>query len=103
LMMAGEIITARRYNLPVIVVVFSDRELNLIRLKQEWRNSTKNGTALYGGDLFMADIFLGVKVLRVDSTGSMSEAVSKALLLDEPVIINAVIDPEDYKYLIVAQ
>jgi hypothetical protein len=31
----------------------------------------------------------------------MRTAVRLALSLDEPVIINAIIDPEDYKWLIV--
>ena len=67
LMNAGEMITARRYNLPVIVVVFSDGELNLIKVKQSWKNLSPYGTMLYQGDLFGADMFLGVRVLRADS------------------------------------
>jgi acetolactate synthase-1/2/3 large subunit len=101
LMMAGELITAKRYNLPVIVVVFSDGELNLIKVKQSWKNIPPYGTILYQGDLFWADTFLGIKVLRADSNESMSKAVIEALSLNEPVIINAVIDPEDYDWLIV--
>ena len=60
LMMAGEIVTAKRYNLPVIIVVFSDGELNLIKIKQSWKNLLPYGTILYQGDLFESDIFLGV-------------------------------------------
>jgi acetolactate synthase-1/2/3 large subunit len=101
LMMAGEMVTARRYNLPVIIVVFSDGELNLIKIKQSWKNISPYGTLLYHGDLFGADTFLGIKVLRADSTDSMSKAVIEALSLNEPVIINAIIDPEDYNWLIV--
>jgi acetolactate synthase-1/2/3 large subunit len=101
LMMAGEMLTARRYNLPIIVVVFSDGELNLIKLKQSWKEISPYGTVLYQGDLFGADIFLGVKVLKADSVESMRKAINRALSLDEPVIVNAVIDPEDYKWLIV--
>jgi acetolactate synthase-1/2/3 large subunit len=101
LMMAGEMITARRYNLPVIVVVFSDGELNLIKLKQSWKDLPPYGTLLYKGDLFGADTFLGVKVLKADSRESMSKAIIAALSLNEPVIINTIIDPEDYKWLIV--
>ena len=56
---------------------------------------------LYQGDLFGADTFLGVKVIRADSTERMRIAVIEALSVHEPVIINAVIDPEDYKWLIV--
>jgi len=101
LMMAGEIITARRYNLPVIVVVFSDGELNLIKVKQSWKELPPYGTLLYQGDLFGSDTFLGIKVLRADTTERMRAAVIEALSVHEPVIINAVIDPEDYKWLIV--
>jgi acetolactate synthase-1/2/3 large subunit len=101
LMMAGEIVTAKRYNLSVIVVIFSDGELNLIKVKQSWRELLPYGTMLYQGDLFGTDTFLGVKVLTADSIESMQTAVIEALSVNEPVIINAVIDPEDYKWLIV--
>jgi acetolactate synthase-1/2/3 large subunit len=101
LMMAGEIITARRYNLPVIIVVFSDGELNLIKVKQSWKELPPYGTLLYQGDLFGSDTFLGVKVYRADTTEKMRAAIIEALSVHEPVIINAVIDPEDYKWLIV--
>ncbi len=101
LMMAGEMVTARRYNLPVIIVVFSDGELNLIKLKQSWKELPAYGTLLYREDLFGSDIFLGVKVLKANSQESMSKAIKTALSLNEPVIIDAIIDPDDYRYLIV--
>jgi acetolactate synthase-1/2/3 large subunit len=101
LMMAGEIVTMRRYDLPVIVVVFSDGELNLIKVKQSWKELPAYGTLLYQSDLFGADIFMGIKVLRADSAEAMRKAIIEALSVNEPVIINAVIDPEDYKWLIV--
>jgi len=101
LMMAGEIITLRRYNLPVIIVVFSDGELNLIKIKQSWKDLPAYGTLLYQEDLFGAGIFFGIKVLRAETGDEMRKAVIEALSVNEPVIINAVIDPEDYKWLIV--
>ncbi len=42
-------ITAKRYNLPVIVVVFSDGELNLIKVKQSWKNLSPYGTSFIPG------------------------------------------------------
>jgi thiamine pyrophosphate-dependent acetolactate synthase large subunit-like protein len=101
LMNAGEMITARRYNLPVIVVVFSDGELNLIKVKQAWKNLSPYGTLLYQDDLFGSGIFMGIKVLRADSHTSMRKCIIEALAANEPVIINAVIDPEEYRWLIV--
>jgi acetolactate synthase-1/2/3 large subunit len=101
LMMAGEMVTLKRYNLPVIVVVFSDGELNLIKVKQSWKDLPAYGTMLYQSDLFDADIFLGIKVIRASSIEAMRKATIEALSVNEPVIINAVIDPDDYKWLIV--
>ena len=101
LMMAGEMVTLKRYNLPVIVVVFSDGELNLIKVKQSWKGLPAYGTLLYQDDLFGADFFLGIKVIRAASQEAMRKATIEALSVNEPVIINAVIDPEDYKWLIV--
>jgi acetolactate synthase-1/2/3 large subunit len=103
LMMAGEIITARRYNLPVITVVLSDGELNLIRLKQSWENIAPYGTGLYTGDLFNSDKFFGITVLPADSEETMRKAINIALSLHKPVIINARIDPDDYRWLVVRQ
>jgi acetolactate synthase-1/2/3 large subunit len=101
LMNGGEMLTARRYNLPIIVVVFSDGELNLIKVKQSWKNLSPYGTMLYQGDLFGADRFLGIRVLKASSHDEMRRAVIEALAENEPVIINAVIDPEEYRWLIV--
>jgi acetolactate synthase I/II/III large subunit len=101
LMNGGEMVTAKRYNLPIIVVVFSDGELNLIKVKQSWKNISPYGTMLYQGDLFSADRFLGVRVLKATSHEEMRRAVIEALSESEPVIINAVIDPEEYGWLIV--
>ena len=91
----------KRYNLPVIIVVFSDGELNLIKVKQSWKGIPAYGTLLYPDDLFDAEVFLGIRVLSADTTEGMRKAIIEALSVNEPVIINAVIDPEEYKWLIV--
>ena len=103
LMMAGELVTAKRLNLPIITVVFSDGELNLIKIKQSWKELQPYGTNIYSGDLFGTESFLGLRVLTADSEDKMRKSVNTALSLDEPVIINAIIDPEDYKWLGVRQ
>lgn len=103
LMSAGEIITARRYNLPVITVVFSDKELNLIKLKQSWQGLDHYGTSLYDGDLFGAGDFFGISVLPADSEETMKNAILMALSMKKPVIVNARIDPDDYRLLIVSR
>ena len=103
LMAAGEIMTARRYNLAIIIVIFSDGELNLIKLKQSWKYLHPYATQIYSGSLFGSDTFLGLRVYNADTPEKIKESVETALGLNEPVIINAIIDPEDYKWLVVRQ
>ena len=101
LMMSGEIITARRLGINIVIVVLSDGELNLIKLKQQKRELEPSGISLYNGDLFGAEIFLGVPVHNVNSITSLRATVKKSLNSKGPVIINALIDPSEYQELIV--
>jgi acetolactate synthase-1/2/3 large subunit len=101
LMHAGEIMTARRYGLKIIVVVLSDGELNLIRLKQSWKNLKPYGTDVITGPLFGSQSFLGVEVVRVSESGQMRIALLKALRSESSTIIEAVVDPAVYSELVV--
>jgi acetolactate synthase-1/2/3 large subunit len=103
LMSAGELMTARRYNINIMVVVLSDGELNLIKLKQSWKDLPAYATTINTGDMFSADRFLGIRVLKAESEDEMRKAVKASLSADEPCIINAVIDPEDYRWMVVKQ
>ena len=103
LMACGEIITARRLNLPIIFLVLSDGELNLIKLKQGWKGLYPYATGIISENLFGSDTFLGVKVYNVDTDEKLRSSIEKSLSLKELSIINAVIDPEDYKWLVVRQ
>jgi acetolactate synthase-1/2/3 large subunit len=101
LMHAGEMITARRYGLKVIVVVLTDGELNLIKVKQSWKDLDPYGTRLFTGPLFGSDNYLGTEVIRVTNAGEMKAAVGRALLSGSSVIIEAVVDPSVYNDLVV--
>jgi acetolactate synthase-1/2/3 large subunit len=101
MMHAGEIITARRLGVKVIVVVFSDGELNLIKIKQSWKKADAYGIQLCSGSLFGTDIFLGTKVIRVTDAAGLRFAMDMALCSETSVIIEAKIDPTLYGDLIV--
>lgn len=100
-MHAGEILTAIRQRLNIITVVLSDGELNLIRIKQSWKNVTPYGIQLSNGPLFGAGSFLGAEVMRVTNAEEMHSAVRKALRSGGCVIIEAVVDPSLYSDLVV--
>lgn len=100
MMSAGEILTARRYGLKMIVIVFADRQLNLIKLKEEAKGLTPMGINLYEGSLFGSESFLGVRVMHATTPEKLKKYVSEALRTDALVIIEARIDPEAYRQLI---
>jgi len=103
LMCAGEIVTARRYGLKIIVIVLTDGELNLIKLKQKKQEREPYGVDLYSGELFEADRFLGIPVLHADSNDSFRKSLAEAMKTESSVIIEAAIDPADYAGLVVIQ
>ncbi len=100
LMHAGEMITARRLGLKIIVVVLSDGELNLIKIKESHRNVQSSAMQLYRGSLFGAERFLGADVIRVSKADQMRTAVGRALQSAGSTIIEATVDPSVYGDLI---
>lgn len=73
---------------------FTEGALSLVRF-------FPSGTQLYSGDLFGTNTFFNIKVLDAVTETEMRLAVRESLLMKEPVIINAKIDPSDYIRLIV--
>jgi acetolactate synthase I/II/III large subunit len=103
LMSAGEIMTARRYGLKVIIIVLSDGELNLIKLKESWKGVTPCGVDLYKDSLFNSNTFLGVRVMHAASPEEFKSYIAQALSFRESTIIEVAIDPSAYGQLVVRQ
>jgi len=101
LMHAGEMMTARRLGLGITVVVLSDGELNLIKIKESWKGMPAYGTRLYENTLFGTDAYLGTDVVHVTDAGAMRSAVSRAMNSRAGLIIEAAVDPSVYSELIV--
>lgn len=99
-MNCGELMTARRLGIHIVVIVLCDRNLSLIEVKQDWKHVPQYGTHLYEGEYFAANSFLGVPVLKVHDEAEMKDSLHKAFSADGPVIIEAVVDGSVYKQLI---
>ncbi len=100
LMMVGEINTAVRLGLRVVFVVFRDRYLSLIRVKQTRRRFALSGVQLYGNGYRPSDTLFGAPVVVVESEQAFRAAFSQALLASGPVVIEAVVDPAEYDEII---
>jgi len=100
LMNCGELMTARRLGLNVVVVVLCDKNLSLIEVKQGWRHLPQYATDVNSGEYFAAEFFLGVPVLKATNAGEMKTALQKAFSACGPVIIEAAVDGSVYRNLI---
>jgi len=96
LMTVGELATAVRYGIKVVVVVLTDNDLALIRIKQE-----KKGNPIYGtpvrtqGAIGGPDIF-GVPVKTAADPQTFRARLVEAFAADGPVIVEAIVDSREY-------
>jgi acetolactate synthase I/II/III large subunit len=100
LMMAGEMATAMRLGTKVIFVLMSDRELSLIRIKQERKGCIPYGTRLHGRGYVSSSSFFGVPVLAAHDGPEYRAALDRAFAGQGPVIIEAFVNKQDYEGLI---
>jgi acetolactate synthase-1/2/3 large subunit len=100
LMMVGEMATAARLGLAVVFVVLTDRNLQLIKIKQERKGYPQYGTALYTDAYQPVSQYFGVPVIAASDAKAFHEAFATALTMSGPVIVEAMVDPNEYDALI---
>lgn len=101
LMTAGELATAVRYNLNVVVLVLTDNDLALIRIKQERKNNPIYGTPVreQTGTIGGPDIF-GAPVKTACTIAELADALDWAFATDGPTIVEALVDSREYDDLV---
>ena len=92
-MLMAEMITAKKYNLPIKVVVFKNNSLGQIR----WEQMVMLGNAEYVCDLEPFDFVkyadaVGIAGYRVEDPATCGEIMRQALADPRPTIIEAVVD-----------
>ena len=98
LMCAGELLTAVREQLRVITIVFNDRSLTLIDLKQRQRQYASVGVTL--GDVAWASVAdsFGMPAHVAVTERDLDRALARALDHQGPSLIDARIDPSTYPH-----
>jgi acetolactate synthase-1/2/3 large subunit len=96
LMAVAELQTAQREGLPIIVVVFDDAEIGLIRIKQEIKNIPLNGVKLGGVDWEKLATAFGADAAVVATETALGDALVAALASARTTLIAARIDPSGY-------
>ena len=95
-MVLAELETLARLRLDVVVVVFDDRTLSLIAIKQ--RDGQGDDRAVRYGVTDFAGVAegLGVPAFRADSDAEYHRAVATALQRSGPSLIDVAVDPRGY-------
>jgi acetolactate synthase-1/2/3 large subunit len=97
MMVAAELETAARLGLPVLVVVFDDRALSLIAVKQAQRGYAEAGMRYDGPDLERLAASFGIPAWTAATEGELSRALAAAQRVDAgPALIAARIDASGY-------
>ncbi len=100
LMMVGEINTAVRLKIPVVFVVLRDGFLSLIKVKQTRKEYHRYGVDLFGAGYASSNNFFGARVIPAHSEEEFRSALQKSLGGNEPVVIEAVVDPSEYDVIV---
>jgi pyruvate dehydrogenase (quinone) len=95
MMLLGDLRTAVTYSLPVVVVVFDNGSLGMVKLEQEQGGLPEFGTALDNPDLAAVAAAMGLGSRRVTEPAQLDDAVGWALGQDGPVLLDVVTNPEE--------
>jgi acetolactate synthase-1/2/3 large subunit len=96
LMCTGELLTAAREKLRVIVVVFNDASLSLIEIKQQRKRYRPAGVELGRLDWRAVSEGFGLNGFVANNDDELSRAFDAALGCDGPSVIDARIDRSNY-------
>ncbi len=96
MMVASELETVRRLDLPIVVVVFNDGALSLIRAKQVQRGYDQAATKYSGPDFEAMARSFGLASFRAVNEPELHQAFREALAAQEPALVDAHIDASAY-------
>jgi acetolactate synthase I/II/III large subunit len=96
LMTAGEIATAVRYNLKIVIVLLTDNDLALIRIKQEKKGNPIYGTPVRAEGAVGGPNIFGAPVRTARDPETFRTLLTEAFHADGPVIVEALVDSREY-------
>lgn len=100
LMTAGELATAVREKLPLVIVIFTDNDLALIRIKQEKKQNPIYGTPVRAEGTIGGPSLFGVPVTVANNAVEFRAALEAGFAADGPVIVEALLDSREYDELV---
>jgi acetolactate synthase-1/2/3 large subunit len=95
-MALGDLATAAQTRAGIVVVVFNDRSLSLIDIKQRHRQMQRDGVELGTVDFAMVAEGMGVRGYRAADPDQYRDALDQAFRGAGPALIDAAVSPDGY-------
>lgn len=102
MMCAGELGTAVQNRCKLIVVVFNDASLAMIKAKQRRRQLPNGGVDLHDTNFALIAEGYGCASYRVEQPAQLRTAFEQALKAPGPAVIDVVVNPDSYDEYIIA-
>ena len=93
-MLIGDLVTAVRYELPVVIVVLNNAKLGFITLEQEAKGLPDWGTDITNPDFTALAEACGALGISVTDPGDLNAALEQAFDARRPVVVNVSVDPD---------
>ena len=93
-MLLGDLATIRQYKLPIKLVVFNNRALGMVKLEMQVAGLPDNEIDMVDPDFAMIATAMGFKGITIREPGELENAVTEALALDGPVLLNVMTNPD---------
>jgi acetolactate synthase I/II/III large subunit len=97
LMYAGDLATWARLGLAMTVVVMVDNDLTQVQRRQERQGYSVASTSFQSIDYCALAASFGIEGVRVETTAQYRDAVKRAAATDRPLVIEAILDSQEYR------
>lgn len=97
LMYAGELATWARLKLPLTLVVMVDNHLTQVRRRQERKGYSLTSTTFQPLDYGALARSFGLDAIRAETSAEYRAAVETAIRANRPILVEAVLDAQEYR------
>jgi pyruvate dehydrogenase (quinone) len=94
-MMMQDFITAVRYDLPIVCIVYNNRKLGFVEVEMQASGMPKYGTKLVNPDFAAYAEVCGGKGMKVTNPIELEGALKEALASRKPVILDVMVNPDE--------
>ncbi|TRN03667.1 pyruvate oxidase [Sulfolobus sp. F1] len=90
-----ELITAKKYNLPIKIIIYNNSKLGMIKFEQEVMGYPEWGVDLYNPDFVKLAEAMGFKGYRLEEPKEAEGVIEEFLNTEGPAVLDAIVDPNE--------